>query len=213
MPHYVFNADHLWEIHSRDFDRDVKFRDYCREGRFWKNFDPSFAAGVHNTIYDQALKGKFPAGALSAIKRKSLWLDANILTYDPRDHFDNGYITEGWDKVNARLAQFRADNTDWDSFGAAAHAIGDFYAHSSYMHFAVLQNVAPDSGQAVIYAPGVALVASPQYTAMSRLIRHCRRSISRRRVLDEHRTLDRDKAAGGAAMRRQTDFGEIRPEV
>jgi hypothetical protein len=67
--------------------------------------------------------------------------------------------------VNARLAAFRKDNTDWANFGAAAHAIGDFYAHSSYVHFAQLQNVAANSGQAVIYTPGVALVASPQYTA------------------------------------------------
>jgi hypothetical protein len=166
VPHYVFNADHLWRVHSRDFDRDVDFPDYCQDREFWGKFDPSFAAGVHNTIYDQALGSQIPAAALSAIKRKSLWLDVNILTYDPRDHFDNGYIPEGWDRVNARLAAFRQDNTDWGSFGAAVHAIGDFYAHSSYVHFAQLQNVAPNSGQAVIYTPGVPLVASPQYTAM-----------------------------------------------
>lgn len=166
VPHYVFNADHLWQIHSRDFDRDVTFLDYCVEREFWGKFDPAFAVGVHNTIYDQALKSKIPASALSAIKRSSLWLDANILTYDPRDHFDNGYISEGWDRVDARLAAFRDDNTDWGSFGAAAHAIGDFYAHSSYVHFAQLQNAASNNGQAVIYSLGVPLVASPRYTVM-----------------------------------------------
>ena len=165
VPHYVFNADHLWQIHSRDFDRTVKFAGYCQNRKFWKKFDPGFALGVHNTIYDQALKGKIPATALGAIKRKSLWLDANILTYDPRDHFDNGYVPDGWAQVNARLAAFRQNNTDWDSFGAAAHAIGDFYAHSSYVHFARLQNPASILGSAVRYAPGVALVAAPQYTA------------------------------------------------
>jgi len=36
--------------------------------------------------------GKIPASAISTIKRKSLLLDVNILTYDPCDHFDNGYI-------------------------------------------------------------------------------------------------------------------------
>jgi hypothetical protein len=164
VPHYVFNIDHLWQVHSRDFNRNVAFKDYCYSRRFWNKFDPSFAAGVHNTIYDQALGGKIPAGALSAIKRKSLWLDVNILTYDPRDHFDNGYIPESWDRVNKRLAAFSKDNNDWDSFGAAAHSIGDFYAHSSYVHFAVLQNAASPQGQAAICSPGAGLVASPQYT-------------------------------------------------
>jgi hypothetical protein len=165
IPHYVFNIDHLWQIHSRDFNRSTGFQDYCQERRFWNKFDPGFAAGVHNTIYDQALGAKIPADALSAIKRKSLWLDANILTYDPRDHFDNGYISEGWDRVNSRLAAFARNNNDWDSFGAAVHSIGDFYAHTSYVHFAVLQNAASPEGQAVVYSPGGNLVASPQYTA------------------------------------------------
>ncbi len=165
VPHYVFNVDHLWKIHSRDFNRDTKFEDYCHERRFWTKFDPSFAAGVHNTIYDQALGSKIPAAALSIIKRKSLWLDVNILTYDPRDHFDNGYIPEGWDRVNSRLAAFRKENTDWDSFGAAVHSIGDFYAHSSYVHFAVLQNAASSQGRAAVYSPDGDLVAPPQYTA------------------------------------------------
>jgi len=165
IPHYVFNIDHLWQIHSRDFDRNTQFQDYCQERRFWNKFDPSFAAGVHNTIYDQALGTRIPAAALSTIKRKSLWLDVNILTYDPCDHFDNGYIPEAWDRVNSRLAAFAKDNTDWGSFGAAVHSIGDFYAHSSYVHFAVLQNAASPQGQAVIYSPGGNLAAPPQYTA------------------------------------------------
>jgi len=94
-----------------------------------------------------------------------LILDANILTYDPRDHFDNGYIPDSWARVNARLAVFAKDNSRWDKFGAAAHSIGDFYAHSSYCHFAVLQNAASSQGQAVVYSPGGSLVAPPQYTA------------------------------------------------
>ena len=165
VPHYVFNVDHLWKIRSSEFDRNAEFDDYCHERRFWKKFDPSFAASVHSTIYDQALGGKIPAAALSTIKRKSLWLDVNILTYDPRDHFDNGYIPEGWDRVNSRLAAFAKNNNDWGSFGAAVHSIGDFYAHSSYVHFAVLQNAASPQGQAAIYRPGGDLVAPPQYTA------------------------------------------------
>ncbi len=165
IPHYVFNADHLWIIRSREPSRRQAFDRYCRTRSFWKKFDPSFAAGVHNTIFDQALAGLVPAAALRTIKRKSLWLDANIFSYDPRDHFDNGYIDQGWAVANSRLAQFNKDNADWDSFGAAAHAIGDFYAHSSYLHFAALQNPSRDQGRADIYTPGAGLVAPPEYTA------------------------------------------------
>ncbi len=164
VPHYVFNNDHLWKIHSPYLDGAINFPKYCAARKFWANFDPGFALGVHNTIYDTALKGKIPATALSAIKRKSLWLDANILTYDPRDHFDNGYVPDGWARVNARLAAFRKDNTDWASFGAAAHAIGDFYAHTPYVHFAQLQDAASPLGQAVIYDPNGPLAAPAQYT-------------------------------------------------
>jgi hypothetical protein len=165
VPHYVFNADHLWLMQSRDLSRQQDFQQYCRSRSFWSKFNPSFAAGVHNTIFDQALADLVPAAALSTIKRKSLWLDANIFTYDPRDHFDNGYIDAGWAVANSRLAQFRQDNTDWGSFGAAAHAIGDFYAHTSYLHFATLQNAGADQGRAANYAPGSGLVAAPDYTA------------------------------------------------
>jgi hypothetical protein len=164
VPHYVFNVDHLWQIHSRDLNKNVGFDDYCHSRRFWNKFDPSFAMSVHNSIYDLALGGKIPASAISTIKRKSLLLDANIFTYDPLDHFDNGYIPDSWARVNDRLAAFAKDNTDWDSFGAAAHSIGDFYAHSSYVHFAVLQNAASPQGQAVVYSPGGNLVAPPEYT-------------------------------------------------
>jgi hypothetical protein len=165
IPHYVFNVDHLWQIHSRDLNKKMGFDDYCHSRQFWKKFDRSFAMGVHNSIYDLALGGKIPASAISAIKRKSLILDANILTYDPRDHFDNGYIPDSWARVNDRLAAFARNNNDWVSFGAAAHSIGDFYAHTSYCHFAVLQNAASPQGQAVVYSPDGVLVAPPQYTA------------------------------------------------
>lgn len=131
IPHYVFNTDHLWHVDSLHFRPQAGLNDYLMKRSFWNKFDPSFAASVHNTIFDKALSGLVPADALSRIKRKSLWLDANIATYDPRDHFDNGYIPEGWQQVQNRLAQFKQDPSDWESFGAAAHGIGDFYAHSS----------------------------------------------------------------------------------
>jgi hypothetical protein len=164
IPHYVFNSEHLWSIHSRDFEQHGQFENYLHRRTFWQKFDPSFAMGVHNGIYDEALGGKIPAAAMSAIKRRSVLLDANILTYDPRDHFDNGYIDAGWARVQERLAAFRNDNTDWTSFGAAVHAIGDFYAHTSYVHFAKLQDAASPKGQAVIYGTTNGFVDSPEYT-------------------------------------------------
>ncbi len=166
VPRYVFNADHLWLIDSRDTDPQRAFEDFCGRRSFWKKFDPSFAASVHDTIFDAALQGLVPDSALSAMKRKSLWLDVNIFTYDPRDHFDDGFIDAGWDRVNANLSRFENDNSDWGSLGAAGHAIADFYAHSSYAHFAELQDPTAATGQTVIYRPGAGLVAQPSYTAV-----------------------------------------------
>lgn len=165
VPHYVFNSDHLWLVRSRRVESKRLFHDYCSDPAFWRRFDPRFAKSVHDTIFDDALRDIAPADGISAMKRKSLWLDANIATYDPRDHFDNGYIAEGWTKVRANLDQFRRHGSDWGSFGAAGHAIADFYAHSSYVHFARLIQPASPNGQAVIYEPGVAMAAQPGYSS------------------------------------------------
>ena len=165
-PDYVFNADHLWVMDSRYVSPASDFDDYCgTRARFWKRFDPSFAAGVHATIFDTALQGLAPASAIAAMKRESLWLDGNIFTYDPRDHFDNGFIDEGWARVQSNLAKFQKRNADWSSFGAAGHAIADFYAHSSYGHFAQLQDAPDPDGQVVIYRPGGGWVAAPGYAS------------------------------------------------
>jgi hypothetical protein len=167
LPDFVFNADHLWRIRSSRLPGDTHFDAYCEERTFWQRFDPSFAAGVHATIFDQALGDLAPSGALSRMKRMSLWLDANLFGYDPRDHFDNGYVDEGWSRVEQRLRQFSQDNADWGSLGAAGHGLADFYAHSSYVHFARLKNSAGDAGQAVVYGPNVPLVAPPSYAKES----------------------------------------------
>ena len=159
VPHYVFNKDHLWYVNSRHFRPEHGLRDYLADRTFWNKFDPSFAASVHDTTFDQALGDLVQANALSRIKRKSLLLDANIATYDPRDHFDNAYIEQGWQTVNDHLAAFKNDQSDWESFGAAAHGIGDFYAHSSYVHFAPIQ---PD-GSVLPYESGMSLAPPPAY--------------------------------------------------
>lgn len=162
VPQYVFNADHLWYVNSQHFRPGSALKDYLMDRSFWKKFDPSFAASVHNTIFDRALGDLVPPSGLARIKRKSLWLDVNIAAYDPRDHFDNGYINEGWNIANDRLAQFKQNNSDWESFGAAAHSIGDFYAHSSYLHFAALQS----DGSAQPFEPGMDLEPPPSYTTL-----------------------------------------------
>ena len=51
--------------------------------------------------------------------------------YNPFQHFDNGYIREGWNFVQnqVRIRSLTA-------FVRAGHAIADFYAHSTYGEFA-----------------------------------------------------------------------------
>jgi hypothetical protein len=63
-------------------------------------------------------------------------LNPTATPYDPRQHFDNGLISESWDLLENNAARFRKDRNDADAFAKAAHAISDFYAHSSYLYFA-----------------------------------------------------------------------------
>jgi hypothetical protein len=118
-----------------------------------------FAAPVHSDIYDAAIKDLVDASALAVIKHRSLMQDANIFAYDPQDHCDDGYIEQGWSLAQSRLAAFALDNTDWSSFGAATHAIADFYAHSSYAHFAPVTD-----DYISLYVPGVVAFLAPDYT-------------------------------------------------
>ena len=123
-PRFVFNDTHLWAMRAPD--DGPTFQDYCSGRDFWHTFDPAFAAGVHDTIFDAALDG-LPWAKLQYVKAVSLAVDANLATYDPVDHFDNGYIAEGWDRVAGRLQAGTLEG-----LALAGHAIGDFYAHSSW---------------------------------------------------------------------------------
>ena len=127
VPYYVFNHDHLWRLDDNTLS--IEFQDYLNNRTFWKKFDPRFAAGVHNSIYDLAFHD------LSWEKRfwmKSVSLAVDtVQTYDPCDHFDNGYISQGWDLVDKRLAKKTLTGLAY-----AAHTIADFYAHSTYACFA-----------------------------------------------------------------------------
>lgn len=130
IPHFVFNREHLWRVRSPEPFANRLFRDYVKEDRFWKRFEPSFAATVHWSIYDEALIG-MPWADLESVKATSLAVDVNVLQYDPRDHFDFAYIDAGWGRVESRLASGTLAD-----FALATHAIADFYAHSFYYDFA-----------------------------------------------------------------------------
>jgi len=123
-PRFVFNDSHLWAVRAPD--GGPTFEDYCAGRDFWHSFDPAFAAEVHDTIFDAALAG-MPWADLQYVKAVSLAVDANLATYDPVDHFDNGYLEEGWARVAARLGAGTLEG-----LALAGHAIGDFYAHSSW---------------------------------------------------------------------------------
>ena len=71
-----------------------------------------------------------PISDLASVKHASFFVDVNVLAYDPRDHFDFAYLPEGWQRVNARLG-----TKSLRDFALAAHAIGDFYAHSLWGYY------------------------------------------------------------------------------
>lgn len=129
VPFFVFNRHHLWRIRGRNKIAAGNFNDYI-DSRFWAGFDPTFAAQAHNHIFDEALN-EMPPDELQHVKETSLYIDVNVLTYDPRDHFDFAYIDGSWQRIQENL-----DKKDLESFGRAAHTIADFYAHSMYAHFA-----------------------------------------------------------------------------
>ncbi len=128
VPYFVFNDSHLWSLKNNTVE--TTFIDYLNSRQFWEEFNPEFAASVHNHIFDLALD-KLNWADLLYVKGVSVALDINPVIYDPRDHFDNGYITESWQQLNQNLLQ-----KTLDGLARASHSIGDFYAHSSYAHFA-----------------------------------------------------------------------------
>lgn len=128
VPYYVFNDSHLWSLTSNTLD--TTFLDYLKSRQFWEEFVPEFAASVHDHIFDLALD-KLSWSDLLYVKGVSIALDINPAIYDPCDHFDNGYVVESWQRLNENLMK-----KTLDGLGRACHTIGDFYAHSSYAHFA-----------------------------------------------------------------------------
>lgn len=147
IPMFLFNNNHLWYVGNNK--NPASFSDTV--SRSWQKLNPKFAGAVHQTILNEALSSVAPRFILDALNRhfsRILGISPvvddidNFLThgYDPRDHFDNGFIDEGWELVAKRLQGFKSNNVDLDSFAYAAHGIADFYAHSSYLHFAKINN-------------------------------------------------------------------------
>lgn len=127
IPYFVFNDSHLWQIKN---NVDIpELSDYLHARSFWTHFDPEFAASVHNDIFDIALKDMDDTD-LFYVKACSLALDT-VSSYDPREHFDNGYIEEGWSLLREYLKERSLNKLTY-----ALHAVADFYAHTSYAQFA-----------------------------------------------------------------------------
>lgn len=158
IPYFVFNDVHLWEVFGPD--PNPSFQNVALRSR-WLRIHPRFAGEVHYDLLAKALQGYAPDWYVRALQSRFTKIpfvglvddiDKALCDYDPRDHFDNGYIDDGWKIASGRLDTFRSnpltDPKGIDAFARAAHAIADFYAHSSYMHFAGLA-VGP-----VPYEPG-----------------------------------------------------------
>ncbi len=151
-PAFVFNDAHLWEVLGAT---DAPPFDRIALSRKWSRFDPRFAGSVHRSILNTAL---VRGGASKPLRDRmnarfsqlggffGEWverIDRDLAAYDPREHFDDGYVDEGWTLVTERLDRFAQDNAGYEeAFARAAHAICDFYAHSSYAHFAQAQGAA-----------------------------------------------------------------------
>jgi hypothetical protein len=162
VPYFLFNDRHLWRVKGPE--TPTNFGHVC--AREWSRINPKFAGAVHQTILQEALGQNIaPQWVIDGINRffhRILFVSPVIddvdnpflHSYDPREHFDNGYIREGWDLVKQHLDAFQQDNHDLWSFALAAHTIADFYGHTSYLHFAKLIN--PENsktGHAPAFAP------------------------------------------------------------
>jgi len=157
-PHFVMNRAHLWEVRTKRRTRRAAaatIGDYLGERRFWRGFDPTFAASVHEGIFDDALAGLMSAAQIARVKRVSLAIDVDTLEYDPRDHFDFAYIDDGWARVDRRVR-----GGDFDELARALHGVGDFYAHSTYADFGARDR----NGNLLPYDPRTrALAQAPAY--------------------------------------------------
>lgn len=143
QPFFVLNRDHLWRVHGPNSEKSGGDLDrYLDRRSFWQHYDPRFAMGVHNSIFDDQMP-ELSASDLFVVKTASLALDANVLGYDPRDHCDFAYVDESWQRIQQRL-----DSGSVGDLGRACHTVADFYAHTFYAQVAGVV-----AGQLPLYIP------------------------------------------------------------
>lgn len=133
IPYYVFNDQHLWQIFNED-NREP--RTELELKNTWSEIHPSFTGRVHKSILEEALS---PSVCPADIRMQLInfeylgYVDPiDLGPYDPVDHFDNGLIAEGWNRVSSKLKTFQDEGISEGgikAFAFAAHAIADFYAH------------------------------------------------------------------------------------
>lgn len=174
VPQFLFNDDHLWAVKGTAEIEGLRLF----LSREWSRLNPKFAGQVHMSVIQEAIGGveNVPTWVLKELKRNfsRLFLagpiidsiDLDISGYSPLDHFDNSYIEESWTQVGQNLAVFKQDNrANLQAFARSAHAIADFYAHSSYVHFAKLVDCESPQGYAEVNDPPgqVQLNTDPTY--------------------------------------------------
>ncbi len=146
IPYFLFNNCHLWGVLAQG--RSMDFENHLVLYKSFSKFNPKFAGEVHKSILQAALSNA-PVEVQKQIDR--YYSKAFIVfgppvdkfdrgTYNPYVHCDNCYIQEGWDLIKQNLGKFKLEN-NLDAFFEAAHTIADFYAHSSYVHFAKIKQL------------------------------------------------------------------------
>jgi hypothetical protein len=161
QPYFLFNNDHLWAVKRPG--KNLSFRTTMELRHTWKKFDPKFAGAIHQSILKEALSkdllGQPASPAVVAFANVLNSYFHSILgntidnvdsprKYNPLEHFDNSLIDDAWALVDQRLTQFDQDCSPL-TFSLAAHAIADFYAHSSYAQFAPPDTNSPNPSPAL----------------------------------------------------------------
>jgi Transglutaminase-like superfamily len=164
VPSFLFNDEHLWIVERQGNPGSVS----RVANRSWRRMSPKFAGDVHLSILDRALTDVAPPDFMNRLHDRFQhlallgplidpedWVDVlnpSSTPYDPRQHFDNGLISESWDLLENNAATFRGDRSNATAFAKAAHAVADFYAHSSYLAFA-WTTIGPDAAAKHLFHP------------------------------------------------------------
>ena len=164
------------------------------------------------TTHDQAndASEKIPATGLSIIKRKSRGSTLSFGPTIPAIISTTATSPKGGTRVNARLAAFRANNNDWDNFGAAAipSVISD--AHSSDVQFPGAERCVR-KGQAVISFPTA--TSSTRNTAESADPSLPPVDLTSDTYRPNPYVRTGNEAAGGGSMGRQTHLRLVRSKI